>query len=124
MAELNPDHPVTKDMHDQWHKFCALLMLKLGKTHVTISMSEVEKLINSDRKNLIVQNGADGDERIHLWLTTWRPRDWFARREVYRTDATQYRVAQVLYTPQAGGSGDVRTQFPRQPNPTDPKGPP
>ncbi|HVW78532.1 MAG TPA: hypothetical protein VHB45_13030 [Alloacidobacterium sp.] len=41
MSELNPNHPVTRSMHDQWHKIAALLMRKMGKDHVVISPSEV-----------------------------------------------------------------------------------
>ena len=28
--EVNPNHPVTRAIHDHWHKIAALLVLKLG----------------------------------------------------------------------------------------------
>jgi len=29
-SELNPEHPVTKSVHDQWHKLGALLMMRMA----------------------------------------------------------------------------------------------
>jgi hypothetical protein len=42
--ELNPNHPATQGVHDHWHKICALIMLKMGLTTLTISPNEIEKL--------------------------------------------------------------------------------
>jgi hypothetical protein len=39
--ELNPNHPVTKSAHDQWHKILAVVMLKLNVTHVEITVEDV-----------------------------------------------------------------------------------
>ena len=44
MRELNPNHPVTQKIHGQWHKFCALLMLKMGVEEVEITVSDLENL--------------------------------------------------------------------------------
>ncbi len=41
--ELNPNHPAAMGVHDHWHKICALMMLKLGLTTMTISREEVER---------------------------------------------------------------------------------
>lgn len=30
MAEVNPEHPVTQRLHDNWHKICLVLLEKLG----------------------------------------------------------------------------------------------
>lgn len=37
MSELNPEHPVTREMHDLWHKMVGLLLWKFcdGKYTVT-----------------------------------------------------------------------------------------
>lgn len=48
MVELNPDHPVTEQLHDNWHKFCGILMMKLGARvnigEVFIGLEDVNKL--------------------------------------------------------------------------------
>ena len=41
--ELNPNHPVTRESHDLWHKVAALLVMQEGG-HVTIPESEIRKL--------------------------------------------------------------------------------
>jgi hypothetical protein len=45
--ELNPNHPVTKSAHDQWHKIAALILHKLGHHSIKITTKDVENLINS-----------------------------------------------------------------------------
>ncbi len=45
--ELNPDHPVTRGVHDQWHKIVVLLMRKFGRTTVEISKEEIESFIDT-----------------------------------------------------------------------------
>lgn len=45
--ELNPNHKVTQDIHDHWHKIAALLMSKFGKDHVIITMDDIDNLIGS-----------------------------------------------------------------------------
>jgi len=44
--EINPNHPVTREVHDHWHKIAALLLLKItggkrGKI-VRISVQEIQ----------------------------------------------------------------------------------
>jgi hypothetical protein len=40
--ELNPNHPVTQEVHDHWHKIVAILLHKFGKREVTITMADVQ----------------------------------------------------------------------------------
>lgn len=42
--ELNPNHKVVRQAHDHWHKIAALIMVKLGKTELQITMDDVRKL--------------------------------------------------------------------------------
>lgn len=30
MSEINPNHPVTQEMREQWHKIVALMMVHFG----------------------------------------------------------------------------------------------
>lgn len=39
--ELNPNHPVTREVHDHWHKIVGILLLKMGKDSVEITEADV-----------------------------------------------------------------------------------
>jgi hypothetical protein len=39
--ELNPNHPVTQQVSDHWHKVCAILMAKMGVDHVVITPADI-----------------------------------------------------------------------------------
>lgn len=45
--ELNPNHPVTREVHDLWHKVAALLVMRMGGGQVTIPESDISKLEGS-----------------------------------------------------------------------------
>jgi len=36
-VEYNPNHPVTREVHDQWHKIVALIMLHFGITEFRLT---------------------------------------------------------------------------------------
>jgi hypothetical protein len=44
--ELNPDHPVTKELHDQWHKMLALVLVKLGIKEIVLREKDVQRGLN------------------------------------------------------------------------------
>jgi hypothetical protein len=44
VSELNPNHKVTQQARDQWHKIAALIMINQGIDKVSISHEDVEKL--------------------------------------------------------------------------------
>ena len=39
-SELNPNHPVTQEMRNMWHKIAAVLLRKFGKTKVLITVED------------------------------------------------------------------------------------
>lgn len=41
--ELNPNHPVTRKVHDHWHKIAAILVSRLPKGRATITLGEIER---------------------------------------------------------------------------------
>ena len=56
MTELNPNHPVTQSVHDQWHKIVALLMAKIGSRRVVISPDEVKRFAEEgDGNNITIR---------------------------------------------------------------------
>jgi len=42
--ELNPDNPIVKQTHGQWHKIAAMIMVKLGVTELQIDHEDVLKV--------------------------------------------------------------------------------
>jgi len=75
-VELNPNHQVTRTVHDHRHKFCALLMAKFHTTHVVISLADLRLL--SGKSNITVRELEDG---IHLELVDDATAERLARAE-------------------------------------------
>lgn len=71
--ELNPNHPVTQQVHDSWHKIAAILMQKFGKSAVEITHADIlalgdnEKAITADcRGGKFVVRLVDMDQGIAM----------------------------------------------------------
>lgn len=47
--EINPNHPVTRQAHDHWHKVAAILMMRLGVDVLEITEDDVSKLGNNEK---------------------------------------------------------------------------
>lgn len=41
-SELNPQHPVTVNLHGHWHKIAAFIMVKLQVKEVTLDLADLE----------------------------------------------------------------------------------
>lgn len=63
MSELNPDHPMSVEMRDRWHKLVALVMLKFKAKHVVITIDDLKDF---PMDNYIVVN--EDAEGLHLRL--------------------------------------------------------
>lgn len=59
MPELNPDHPVTKQIHDHWHTLCLMIMRKLGIKEVIITEQDFIG-VEPGTLNISIQELADG----------------------------------------------------------------
>ena len=42
--EINPNHPMTQALHDQWHKLAALIMVKTGTDHIVLTVDDIKHL--------------------------------------------------------------------------------
>ena len=62
-GELNPNHPVTVRMRDQWHKILALVMLKQGLKKVTITPEDIRD--GDGKLNVAVGEFGNG---LEVWL--------------------------------------------------------
>lgn len=75
--ELNPNHPTTTVVREQWHKLCALLMAKLGTDHVVITAADIDRLVREGGgRAIVVQELADG---LHLRMVDPAEADRLAR---------------------------------------------
>ena len=78
--ELNPNHPVTSAMHDQWHKIVALLLHKSGEDETVITVEDIERFGRSDKVNgaVVIKEAQDG---LHLRIVAADEAERIARRE-------------------------------------------
>ena len=69
--ELNPDHPVTRTLHDQWHKMCFMLLHKLndGK-EVIITAEDVNQMAARYPDHAILVH--DKKDGLHLRIVTMK----------------------------------------------------
>lgn len=51
---LNPNHPVVRQVAPEWHKFCALVMHKLGAEAVEITAFDISAIVEADRANVVI----------------------------------------------------------------------
>lgn len=75
--ELNPNHPVTQQVHDHWHKIAAILMQKFGKSAVEITEADVLAL--GDNENAVMADCRGG--RFVIRLVSMSEAQKFARKE-------------------------------------------
>ena len=63
--ELNPNHPVTQAMHDQWHVIAAILVIKYGEDgdHIVITDEDIKAM--QQNSFVVIQELRDG---VHLRL--------------------------------------------------------
>ena len=75
--ELNPNHPVTSEMHDHWHKLCAILMLKMKAQSIEITEADVRALGDNEHAICMDQRGG----RFVLRMMTMKEAQTLARNE-------------------------------------------
>lgn len=61
--ELNPGHPVTISLRDQWHKVLAVLMRKTAVEHFVISGEDIDLI--GDGYCVVGHHKADG---LHIYI--------------------------------------------------------
>jgi hypothetical protein len=66
VSELNPNHPVTTEVREHWHKIAALLLFKLNIKSVIISPEDIEYMGSVLADGAIVCHEHDGILEIKL----------------------------------------------------------
>lgn len=67
MSELNPEHPTTISLHDQWHKIAAIILFKTGKLEETITSEDIDALNASGYANIAMQ---EVNKVLHIRLVS------------------------------------------------------
>lgn len=76
--ELNPNNPITQQMHDHWHKVVALLMVDFGITEFEIT-EEMLKGFEHLGGGAVVADARGG--RFVVRLVDWAEAERLARKE-------------------------------------------
>lgn len=64
MSELNPNHPVTRALSLEWHKLCAIVMLKAGLAEVEITSADIDRLAEEMGENGAIVADARGGRLV------------------------------------------------------------
>lgn len=73
-----PNHPVVKALEQDWHKVAALIMVKLGVTHVEITTEDMERIVSlshNEMSTIVVQEKGNA---LHVRLMSMREAKAFA----------------------------------------------
>lgn len=76
--ELNPNHPVTSTLHNEWHKLLVLVMLKFERSAVTLTLDEIRRFAEGPELAIVAH---DKHNRIELRIVTLEEAERLARLE-------------------------------------------
>lgn len=79
--ELNPNHKVVRQAHDQWHKIAALIMVKLGKTELEFTMADVNKIAAGNVNIVLDARGERETGIFRVRIVDDKTADALARKE-------------------------------------------
>lgn len=77
IEERNPNHPITRTVHDHWHKIAAIIMLKLNVRTVTITQADLIKFAGEDLDIVIHEH----DKVLDIKLVSKEEGERLARKE-------------------------------------------
>lgn len=66
MSALNPNHPVTQELGDNWHKIVAILMMRVGITKFTITEEDIDRLVLDGENVCVVADCRNGGITVSL----------------------------------------------------------
>lgn len=83
--ELNPNHPVARKAHGQWHKIAALILIKQGLTEVKLTLEDVNKLTSGNINIVLDERKEFAGDGLVIRLVDDKTAAGFARKEGGRT---------------------------------------
>jgi hypothetical protein len=75
--ELNPNNPALMQMHDSWHKFVVILMMRYGLTEFEVTLDDVRGMADAD--NAVMLDARN--QRLVLRLVSNEEAARLARKE-------------------------------------------
>lgn len=87
MVELNPDHPTTSGLHNEWHKILVLVMLKMGVTEVVLTEDDVRQHLQNKENAVMAHDQKDG---LHISVLPMKEAQRLASRLRWRTKNEQH----------------------------------
>jgi len=75
MSEINPNHPTTAALRDQWHKVLFILMRQIGLDEFVITETDIQ-LLYSETLAITAQELPDG---LHVRLMKMEAAEQLAR---------------------------------------------
>jgi len=83
--ELNPEHPLTRGLNEQWHKLAAIMLHKMelrGQPEVTITPADIDRFVGAyPEGGIVAHDRADG---LHLMLVSHDQAEALAKDETAR----------------------------------------
>jgi hypothetical protein len=81
IMELNPNHKVVRQAHDQWHKIAAMIMVKLGKTELQFTMDDVQKIAGGNVNIVLDARGESVTGILTVRIVDDKTAEELARKE-------------------------------------------
>ena len=79
--ELNPNHKVVIQARNQWHKIAALIMLKIGKTELELTMEDVMKVAAGNVNIVLDSRGEYKTGKLVVRIVDDKTAEELARKE-------------------------------------------
>ena len=81
MSEMNPNHPVVRQAHDNWHKIAALIMVKMGVTKLEILPEDIDKLLKGNINIVLDARGESATGKLTILIVDNKTAAEMARTE-------------------------------------------
>lgn len=79
--ELNPNHKVVRQAHNQWHKIAAMIMVKIGKSELEFTIDDVNKIAKGNVNIVLDARGESETGKLRVLIVDDKTADDLARRE-------------------------------------------
>lgn len=79
--ELNPNHKVVRQARDHWHKIAALIMVKIGKTELEITLDDINKMAAGNVNIVLDSRGERETGVLRVLIVDDKTAAELARRE-------------------------------------------
>lgn len=79
--ELNPNHKVVRQAHDNWHKIAALIMVKMGLKELQLTLDDVNKIAQGNVNIVLDARGKSETGVLIVRIVDDKTAEALARKE-------------------------------------------